>query len=287
MKSTAPSRQSRPADSILSPVIDFLCVGGLSLIVLRAAAAQRPTDLVLIGAGAQAWIATVDQHAALHGVVPARLPQPRDDPAAQVGVDLRAGDPARLHRRRALGGAVRRRSSSIILVSVSSAYLAWHYTGQVWGMMASYAYLDGTRLREDGAHADPHRAADSARVARDVVPLHAAARSVARAAAVHVVSAGTLVGVRARARSGLARCGGGPASFRRRARSWRGWRSSCGTRSMARDPKAIFWIQIAHALQYLAFPIRVELNRTAERCGAHQRRGWRCTWRSTARRCWP
>src|SRR6185503_15483135 len=31
---------------------------------------------------------------------------------------------------------------------------------------------------------------------------------------------------------------------------------------MARDPKAIFWIQIAHALQYLAFPIRVELNRT-------------------------
>ncbi|HWH52580.1 MAG TPA: hypothetical protein VN651_13615, partial [Gemmatimonadaceae bacterium] len=32
---------------------------------------------------------------------------------------------------------------------------------------------------------------------------------------------------------------------------------------MARDPKAIFWIQIAHALQYLAFPIRVEMNRTA------------------------
>jgi len=32
---------------------------------------------------------------------------------------------------------------------------------------------------------------------------------------------------------------------------------------MARDRRAIFWIQIAHALQYLAFPIRVELNRTA------------------------
>src|SRR6185437_6903374 len=32
---------------------------------------------------------------------------------------------------------------------------------------------------------------------------------------------------------------------------------------IARDPKAIFWIQIAHALQYLAFPIRVEMNRTA------------------------
>jgi hypothetical protein len=31
---------------------------------------------------------------------------------------------------------------------------------------------------------------------------------------------------------------------------------------LARDPKAIFWIQIAHALQYLSFPIRVEINRT-------------------------
>jgi hypothetical protein len=31
---------------------------------------------------------------------------------------------------------------------------------------------------------------------------------------------------------------------------------------MARDPKALFWIQIAHAIQYLAFPIRVEINRT-------------------------
>jgi hypothetical protein len=31
---------------------------------------------------------------------------------------------------------------------------------------------------------------------------------------------------------------------------------------MARDPRAIFWVQIAHALQYLAFPVRVEINRT-------------------------
>jgi hypothetical protein len=33
---------------------------------------------------------------------------------------------------------------------------------------------------------------------------------------------------------------------------------------MARDPKALFWIQIAHAIQYLAFPLRVEINRTAD-----------------------
>jgi hypothetical protein len=32
---------------------------------------------------------------------------------------------------------------------------------------------------------------------------------------------------------------------------------------MARDPKALFWVQIAHSIQYLAFPIRMELNGSA------------------------
>ena len=34
---------------------------------------------------------------------------------------------------------------------------------------------------------------------------------------------------------------------------------------IARDPKALFWIQIAHAVQYLAFPFRVEINSTKSR----------------------
>ena len=89
-----------------------------------------------------------DQHAALHGVVSARLSQPRDDPAAQVGVDLRAGRSCSSTSCSRSGRRSRRRFSSIILVSVSSAYLAWHYTGQVWGMMASYAYLDGRRFEK-------------------------------------------------------------------------------------------------------------------------------------------
>ena len=40
---------------------------------------------------------------------------------------------------------------------------------------------------------------------------------------------------------------------------------------MARDPAALFWVQIAHALQYLAFPVRVELNRSTARSGASPR----------------
>ncbi|MFL5441927.1 MAG: hypothetical protein ACJ79W_22480, partial [Myxococcales bacterium] len=54
--STTPA--PRP-NSILSPLVDFLCVGGLSLIVLVPLLLTGRSDLVLIGAGAQAWIATV------------------------------------------------------------------------------------------------------------------------------------------------------------------------------------------------------------------------------------
>ena len=44
--------------SIISPVVDFLCVGGLSLLLMIPLLLSGRTDLVLIGAGAQAWIAT-------------------------------------------------------------------------------------------------------------------------------------------------------------------------------------------------------------------------------------
>ena len=62
----------------------------------------------------------------------------------------------------------------IVLVAVASGYLAWHYTGQVWGMMASYAYLAGTTLRAQRAIPHSDGTAHSARVARHVVSLHAA-----------------------------------------------------------------------------------------------------------------
>src|SRR3954462_14856530 len=44
------------APAILSPVVDLLCVGGLSLIVFVPLLLSGRTDLVMIGAGAQAWL---------------------------------------------------------------------------------------------------------------------------------------------------------------------------------------------------------------------------------------
>src|SRR5687767_15453037 len=50
---------TRRTAAILSPVVDLLLVGGLSLIVFVPLLLSGRSDLVLIGAGAQAWVATL------------------------------------------------------------------------------------------------------------------------------------------------------------------------------------------------------------------------------------
>src|SRR5262249_41762098 len=146
--------------------------------------------------------------------------------------------------------------------SVASAYLAWHYTGQVWGMMASYAYLGG---------------AGFAKIERTLIRsglrillvwhvtwfFYTQLRNPSHVRPVYVlVSAATVVA--------FALGIGGIFRMRRRtgrfppARALAAWLAIFVWYAvLARDPKALFWIQLAHALQYLAFPIRVEINRTA------------------------
>ena len=55
--SFAPPTSAKPG-SILSPAVDLLLVGGLSLIVFVPLLLSGRADLVLVGAGAQAWIGT-------------------------------------------------------------------------------------------------------------------------------------------------------------------------------------------------------------------------------------
>jgi hypothetical protein len=150
----------------------------------------------------------------------------------------------------------------IVLISAASAYLAWHYTGQVWGMMASYAYLEGTAF--DTTERRLIRTSLRILLAWHVtwfLYTQLRDRSVVRPAYL-LISAGTLVAF-ALGLAGLLR-------MRRRtgkvppARALVAWVALFVWYAvLARDPKAIFWIQIAHALQYLAFPIRVEINRSA------------------------
>jgi len=251
----------KPA-SILTPIVDFLLVGGLSLIVFVPLLLSGRSDLVMIGAGAQAWIATLINMP--HFMASYRIVyRSREMILKHKWASIYIPALLLLYSVIAVSSGESSRVLVIILISISSAYLAWHYTGQVWGMMASYAYLDGTRFEDS----ERFLIRTSLRILlawhvtwflytqlRDptlVRPLY------------YLVSAGTLVAVSLGA-IGLAK-------VRRRtgklppARALVAWIAIfVWYAMMARDPKAIFWIQIAHALQYIAFPVRVEINKTID-----------------------
>lgn len=247
--------------SIINPVVDILCVGGLSLIVFVPLLLSGRTDLVLIGAGAQAWLAaTINMP---HFMASYRIIYRSREmilrhkwasiyvPAILVGYSALA-----------LWSAQSTPALVIVLVSVSSGYLAWHYTGQVWGMMASYAHLAGSRF--EASERVLIRTGLRILLAWHVTwflytQLHD--KSVVQPVYV-AVSAATIVAFVLGA--------AGILKMRRRtgkfppARALVAWFALfVWYAMMARDPKAIFWIQLAHAIQYLAFPVRVEMNRTA------------------------
>jgi hypothetical protein len=148
----------------------------------------------------------------------------------------------------------------IVLITVSSVYLAWHYTGQVWGMMASFAYLSGAGFDKT----EKRLIRNSLRVLLAwhlTWFLYTQLRDPSKVQLLYtVVSTGTLIAF------GLGALG----LFRMYRRTGQAppvlavvaWLAIFVWYAvMARDPKALFWIQIAHALQYLAFPVRLEINR--------------------------
>src|SRR5688500_1070141 len=265
--------QARPP-SILSHVVDFLCVGALSIIVLVPLLLSGRSDLVLIGAGAQAWIATFVNMP--HFMASYRLVyRSRETVLRHKWASIYVPAILAVYIVVAVWDAQTSPVLVVVLVSVSSAYLAWHYTGQVWGMMASYAYLGGQAFEKD--ERTLIRTGLRILLAWHVTWfLYTQLRDPSRVRALYlIVSAGTLVAFTL----GLI----GLVKMRRRtgrlppARALVAWAAIFVWYAVvARDPKAIFWIQIAHALQYLAFPIRVELNRTlassvrsAARVGTH------------------
>ena len=218
-------------------------------------------DLLLIGAGAQAWVATAINMP--HFMASYRLVY-RD---RQTILQHRwASMYVPILLLVAIGAAILEAQYStagvVIIISVASAYLAWHYTGQVWGMMASYAWLEGVSFTP----AERNLVRTSLRIllAWHVTWfLYTQLRDPTKIRPAYLLISGGTVIAFALGATGLLRM------WRRTgvippARTLIAWGAIFVWYAvMARDPKAIFWIQIAHALQYLSFPIRVEMNRTA------------------------
>ena len=264
--SRRPNDSASPrASAIISPVVDLLLVGGLSLIVFVPLLLSGRSDLVLIGAGAQAWLAaTINMP---HFMASYRLVY-RDRATILSHRWASIYIPAILLGYTAVAVWEAQYSGVlvIVLIAVSSAYLAWHYTGQVWGMMASYSYLDGKGF--DKSERFLIRTSLRILLAWHVtwfLYTQLENPSVVKPAYL-LISLGTVAAFLLGA-VGLVRL-------------WRRTGHIPSTRAlvawvaifvwyavMARDPKAIFWIQIAHAVQYLAFPIRVEINRTTAASG--------------------
>ncbi len=254
--------ESRPGEvraSIISPVADLLLVGGLSLLVFVPLLLSGRADLLIIGAGAQAWLATTINMP--HFMASYRIVyRSRDMILRHKWASIYIPAILLAYCALTLWKAESAPQLAYILVAVASAYLAWHYTGQVWGMMASYAYLDGqpfdkterllirTSLRILLVWHVTWFLYTQLRDPTNVRPLYL------------IISSGTI--------AALVLGGIGLAKMKRRtgreppARALVAWLALFVWYAvLARDPRAIFWVQIAHALQYLAFPIRVEINR--------------------------
>jgi hypothetical protein len=249
--------------AIISPVVDALSVGGLSVLFLLPLLLTGRSDLVLVGAGVQAWVAAL-----------VNMPHFM----ASYRLVYRNPETIRAHRWAAIGvplilvtyiafAIYQSRTTDFyisMLMTVQGSYLAVHYTGQAWGMIATYTALDGRsfqplerRLIRGGLYVMLawhvvwffRYAYDTTRFAENFAALY------------RIVSVVTVLAVVAGAAGFVllkARTGRWPPP--RALIPWVAifvWYAAIG-----RDPRAIFWVQIAHALQYLAFPVRVEINRT-------------------------
>ncbi len=145
-------------------------------------------------------------------------------------------------------------------------YLAWHYTGQAWGMVASFAHLAGVRFTDEervmlrtglrvlllwhvvwGMQDLPERW---------LGPVYALIPSIlnivsACAIAAFIIGVMTFFGIRRRT---------GVSPTPQMLAPWLAiylWYLV-----LFFEPNAYLLIQLSHALQYLIFPLRVELNRS-------------------------
>lgn len=149
--------------------------------------------------------------------------------------------------------------------AAASIYLAWHYTGQAWGTMAAFAHVEGTRF-DEGARG---LARSNLRVllawhalwAVHLVAAKAGFSGLTRAYQVMTVAAAASAALGAAALWRFRRAAGRlPATVLLPWLAIHSWYVL-----IYFYPLALFWVQLAHATQYLLFPLRVNGNRALAR----------------------
>jgi hypothetical protein len=149
---------------------------------------------------------------------------------------------------------------------IAAFYLAWHYTGQAWGMIASFSHLAGIRITDEerlilrsglrilllwhvvwGVQDLPRHWLGP------VYPYLPSLLNVVSAFAIaaFIIGAMTFVGIKRRT---------GQSPTPQMLAPWLAvylWYLVLNF-----EPNAYIFVQLSHALQYLIFPLRVELNRS-------------------------
>jgi len=160
------------------------------------------------------------------------------------------------------------RGDSIVIqgiLVITALYLALHYTGQAWGMMASYAYVHGIRFSPSerkilrtclrimalwqmvwALSTSPSSIPSALRPY--AIPCMQLLNVIAITSL--LVGSVTLIGLRRRLKTPL------PSTVLLPFGSLYVWYAFLSV-----YPQSLFWVQIFHSLQYLSFPFRIEMNR--------------------------
>jgi hypothetical protein len=152
-----------------------------------------------------------------------------------------------------------------VIIFVGSVYLARHYTGQAWGMVATSGYVTGVRIEPRERRlihgsfdllAVWHASWAAAQTIRLVAPSLVGAAEALYASMIWIALAALVAGA------------AGFALMSRRlgrlapARLMLPWAAIVVWYALlAKDPTALLVVQIAHALQYMIFPLRLQINR--------------------------
>ena len=256
-----------------------MCVGGASIIVLLPLLLLRQNGLLAADVVAYPWLAPVMSWLALLVNVPHFMAsyrmvyRSRETILKHKWASMYVPGFLGLYSAYAIWVAQDNPVWIALMAVIAGVYLAWHYTGQAWGMMATYAHLAGAPF--DRTEMRRIRGGLRILLAWHVVwyfywgsvtpglrALFTTIFSILTQATFLAIGLGVWGLVRYWRRTGRM-----PPI--RTLIPWAAifiWYAA-----MATHPAALFWVQMAHALQYLIFPLRVEMNRTARRPGTSPR----------------
>jgi hypothetical protein len=247
------------ARSVVSPAVDALCVGGASL---AACLFFLPLDPASVGPrlAALSFLSAVlnwPHFMASYHLLYTTPGAARKHPFAALWV------PAALVVYAAAAAAFYDREPLLFHAfhAAAAIYLARHYTGQAWGMMAAFAHVEGVKVSPEARRLLTGNM--SVLLAWHAVwAVHGVAAKLGFERFRHLYE---LAGLAA-----LGACAVGALGLKR-LRDENGrlplrvllpWLAIHSWYALIyRHPKALFLVQLGHALQYLIFPLRVEANR--------------------------